>query len=156
MDRLEQEQQRVVSALKVSEEERSAAEDARDQYHKLYLEMLERCRKLERGLLGQKAERLPDNEQQLTLSILQMALGHGAVEELEEDTEVEAHRRRNAHGRKPIPEHLPRVEIEVVDKRETKKTDRGIVTYHHRVLNQRDEAVLEARIQRMIRRAGPR
>jgi acyl dehydratase len=49
-----------------------------------------------------------------------------------------------------------RVEIEVVDKRETKKTDRGIVTYHHRVLNQRDEAVLEARIQRMIRRAGPR
>lgn len=49
-----------------------------------------------------------------------------------------------------------RVEIEVVDKRETKKTDRGIVTYHHRVLNHRDEAVLEARIQRMIRRAGPR
>lgn len=45
-----------------------------------------------------------------------------------------------------------RVEIEVVDKRETKKTDRGIVTYQHRVLNQRDELVLEARIQRMIRR----
>ena len=47
-----------------------------------------------------------------------------------------------------------RVEIEVVDKRETKKTDRGIVTYRHRVLNQRDEVVLEARVQRMIRRAG--
>jgi acyl dehydratase len=45
------------------------------------------------------------------------------------------------------------VEIEVVDKRETKKTDRGIVTYRHRVLNQRDEVVLEARVQRMIRRA---
>jgi acyl dehydratase len=45
-----------------------------------------------------------------------------------------------------------RVEIEVIDKRETKKSDRGIVTYRHRVLNQRDEVVLEARVQRMIRR----
>ena len=47
-----------------------------------------------------------------------------------------------------------RVEIEVVDKRETKKPDRGIVTYQHRVLNQRNEVVLEARVQRMIRRAA--
>jgi acyl dehydratase len=45
-----------------------------------------------------------------------------------------------------------RVEVEVVDKRETGKPDRGIVTYRHRVLNQRDEVVLEATIQRMIRR----
>jgi acyl dehydratase len=44
------------------------------------------------------------------------------------------------------------VEIEVADKRETKKPDRGIVTYRHRVLNQRDEVVLEARVQRMIKR----
>ena len=47
-----------------------------------------------------------------------------------------------------------RVEVEVVDKRETKKPDRGIVTYRHRVLNQRDEVVLELTIQRMIRRKG--
>lgn len=45
-----------------------------------------------------------------------------------------------------------RVEVEVVDKRETKKPDRGIVTYQHRILNQRGELVLEARVQRMIRR----
>ena len=45
------------------------------------------------------------------------------------------------------------VEIEVTDKRETKKHDRGIVTYRHRVLNQRGEVVLDAQIQRMIRRA---
>jgi acyl dehydratase len=45
-----------------------------------------------------------------------------------------------------------RVEVEVTDKRETRKTDRGIVTYRHRVVNQRDEVVLEATIQRMIRR----
>jgi acyl dehydratase len=47
-----------------------------------------------------------------------------------------------------------RVEVEVADKRETKKSDRGIVTYRHRVLNQRDETVLECRIQRMIRRGS--
>lgn len=45
-----------------------------------------------------------------------------------------------------------RVEVEVVDKRETRKPDRGVVTYRHRVLNQRDELVLEIRLQRMIRR----
>ena len=45
-----------------------------------------------------------------------------------------------------------RVDVEVVEKRETKKPDRGIVTYRHRVLNQRGELVLEARVQRMIRR----
>jgi acyl dehydratase len=45
-----------------------------------------------------------------------------------------------------------RVEVEVTDKRETRKPDRGIVTYQHRVLNQRGETVLEAKIQRMIRR----
>jgi acyl dehydratase len=49
-----------------------------------------------------------------------------------------------------------RVEIEVSDKRETKKPDRGIVSYTHRVLNQREEVVMEARIQRMIRRMGSR
>jgi acyl dehydratase len=47
-----------------------------------------------------------------------------------------------------------RVEVEIIDKRETRKADRGIVTYRHRVLNQRDEVVLEAKIQRMIRRGS--
>jgi acyl dehydratase len=49
-----------------------------------------------------------------------------------------------------------RVEVEIAEKRETKKPDRGIVTYRHRVLNQRNELVVEARIQRMIRRSGSR
>ena len=46
------------------------------------------------------------------------------------------------------------VEVEVVDKRETKKPDRGIVTYQHRVRNQRGQLVLETRVQRMIKRAA--
>jgi acyl dehydratase len=49
-----------------------------------------------------------------------------------------------------------RVRVTVADKRETRKPDRGIVTYRHEVLNQRGEVVLEARVQRMIRRASQR
>ena len=44
------------------------------------------------------------------------------------------------------------VEIEIAGKRETKKPDRGIVTYKHRVLNQRGETVMELTLQRMIKR----
>ncbi|MCG6538246.1 MAG: acyl dehydratase, partial [Syntrophales bacterium LBB04] len=44
------------------------------------------------------------------------------------------------------------VEIEVVEKRETQKPDRGIVTFNHRVINQKGERVLEYKVKRMIRR----
>jgi len=44
------------------------------------------------------------------------------------------------------------VEIEVTDRRETQKPDRGIVTFQHRVLNQSNDLVLEYRVKRMIRR----
>jgi len=45
-----------------------------------------------------------------------------------------------------------RVAVTIAEKRETKKPDRGIVTYQHTVTNQRGEVVLEAMIKRMIRR----
>jgi len=45
------------------------------------------------------------------------------------------------------------VAVTITDKRETKKADRGIVTYKHEVTNQRGELVLEATIKRMIKRA---
>ena len=48
-----------------------------------------------------------------------------------------------------------RVRVGIVDKRETKKPDRGIVTYRHQVVNQRSEVVLEATITRMIKRDAP-
>ena len=44
------------------------------------------------------------------------------------------------------------VAIEVIEKRETQKTDRGIVTFLHRVINQKQELVMEYKVQRMIRR----
>ena len=46
------------------------------------------------------------------------------------------------------------VTVTITDKRETKKPDRGIVTYKHDVLNHRGELVLEATIKRMIKRAA--
>jgi acyl dehydratase len=47
-----------------------------------------------------------------------------------------------------------RVGVTITDKRETKKPDRGIVTYRHEVTNQRGEVVLEATVKRMIKRAA--
>ena len=44
LDELEREQHRIRDELTRAEEERRAAEEARDEYHKLYLETLERCR----------------------------------------------------------------------------------------------------------------
>jgi acyl dehydratase len=44
------------------------------------------------------------------------------------------------------------VRVVITDKRETKKPDRGIVSYRHEVLNHRGELVLEAVIKRMIKR----
>lgn len=60
-----------VEALRALDE-RALAE--RDEYRKLYLEMLEQCRKLEFGILGQKRERLCDDDAQLSLSMLSMLL----------------------------------------------------------------------------------
>jgi acyl dehydratase len=44
------------------------------------------------------------------------------------------------------------VAVEVINKRETKKPDRGIVTFLHRVKNQDNEQVMEYKIKRMIKR----
>ena len=44
------------------------------------------------------------------------------------------------------------VEIDVVDKRQTKKPDRGIVSFFHRVNNQDHELVMNYAIKRMMRR----
>jgi hypothetical protein len=57
------------------------AEVERDEYRKLVLLLQEQNEKLKRGLLSQKAERLPKNDAQLSLSILQLALGDAATVE---------------------------------------------------------------------------
>ncbi len=44
------------------------------------------------------------------------------------------------------------VELEVIEKRETKKVDRGIITFLHQVINQTNETIMEYKVKRMIRR----
>jgi transposase len=92
--------------------------EEREHYRDLYLGALEKCRKLELGLLGQKAERLSPNDAQLTMQVLATLLGEraNAVEpEVLPDVErVREHTRAKPTGRKPLPDSLPRVDIEVV------------------------------------------
>lgn len=105
-----------VAALTV---ERNACQAERDQYQKLYLSMLELCRKLERGILSQKRERFVDGDASLTMSLLELMTGNTpnavtAPPPLSARDEVEAHTRAKPTGRKPLPANLPRVDIEVL------------------------------------------
>jgi hypothetical protein len=93
-------------------------ERERDEYKKLVRLLQEENERLKRGLLGQKAERLPRNDAQLSLAILNLMLGGEAASTPSETPEspeqqVEAHSRRKP-VRKGFPETLPRVPIEIV------------------------------------------
>jgi transposase len=86
----------------------------RDEYRKLYLLAREEIEQLKRGLLGQKAHRAPKDENQLSLFVLGLGLGSaGCDDNGEERQRVAEHERRKA-VRKPLPEHLPRVRVEVL------------------------------------------
>jgi transposase len=108
-----------VAALRAEVEKLSATVDAlaadREHYRELYLRALEHMRKLELGITGPKAERLVSNEAQLTMGLLETLLGRAPTPEPAPAREpVRAHTRVKPTGRKPLPDHLPRVEIEVL------------------------------------------
>ncbi|HRI09859.1 MAG TPA: IS66 family transposase, partial [Nannocystaceae bacterium] len=109
----------------------------REQYRALYMQVLERCRMLERGILaGKKAERFAgEDANQLSMRLLGMLLAKedapaeesgsdaddlGVLEDGEDEDAAtdepgdacEPTRRRR--GRRKLPEALPRVEIEVM------------------------------------------
>jgi transposase len=91
----------------------------RDHFRKLYLEMLERCRRLEQGLNAQRREKFPAQDGQLCLAMLAMMKGlteaaTPAPEAATETQEAGARQRKKPTGRKPIPEHLPRVVVELI------------------------------------------
>ena len=100
-------------------QERDGFVRERDEYRALYLELMERCRKLEKGLLAPKSEKVP-HESQLSLGVLSLMLDERTRADLadavahDDEQEVRGHTRKKPTGRKPIPEHLPRVEIEVL------------------------------------------
>jgi transposase len=89
-------------------------ERERDEYRKLYLLAREENEQLKRGLIGQKAHRPPDNDAQLSLAVLGLMLGESAVAARSTTQQVVASHTRQQPVRKPFPEHLPRVSVEVV------------------------------------------
>jgi len=100
--------------------------EERERYRGLYVDLMERFRKLELGIAGQKRERLPVGEQQLSLQLIEQLLEArdagdeettGAAgeegDEAPKEIVVERHTRA-AKGRKPLPSHLPRIEQEIL------------------------------------------
>src|SRR5690606_19165905 len=111
----------------------------REQYRALYMQMLERCRTLEQGIIaGKKAERFAgEDENQLSMQLLGMLLAEGQApaEEGEDDDDFDLGDledsgddevattdepgdtclpKRRRRGRRKLPEALPRVEIEIL------------------------------------------
>lgn len=108
LDQIVDEQRLMRTALEQNNEERDA-------YHQLYLEILERCRKLERGLLGQKAQRLSSDESQMSLAMMGMLMTNDADMVVDdEEQEVKPHKRRKPTGHQPLPEHLQRIDVIVM------------------------------------------
>ena len=102
----------IAKRLDMVEKRVSVAERERDEYRALYLQTMERCRKLELGLLGQKSEKLRGDETQLSLDVLSLVLDDrqkagldAALAFAAEEQEIPAHKRRKPTGRKPLPEH---------------------------------------------------
>src|SRR5688572_3415304 len=88
------------------------------EYQKLIRLLQEENERLKRGLLGQKAERLPKNDTQLSLSVLGLMLGDStspAADQTEPEAEqtIPEHTRRKS-VRKPFSDEMPRVPIEII------------------------------------------
>lgn len=96
-----------------AENEKLAAE--RDEYKQHYVSLLEAYRKLEAGFRGQSRERFTSGtEEQLVLAgLLSMVVPVPAPPEVVTTT-VPEHTRAKPTGRKPLPENLPRIDVEVL------------------------------------------
>jgi transposase len=110
----------IAKRLDDLEKEVAEIQRQRDEYHRLYLESMERCRMLERGILpSNKSEHLQPSDSQLALSVLGMMLDDRARADVEgalkkAEAVIPEHTRSKPTGRKPIPENLPRITIEVL------------------------------------------
>ena len=89
------------------------------EYAKLVALLQEANERLQRGLTGHKAERFAPGDSQMSLAILQLALQADATEASpatspDAETQTVAEHERRKPVRKPLPEHLPRVPIEIL------------------------------------------
>jgi len=89
----------------------------RDEYKNLVKHLREENERLKRGLLGQKAERLPKNDAQLSLAIMGLMLDKDAAGRNPEPPVVEqvvVEHTRKKPVRKAFSDELPRVTIELL------------------------------------------
>jgi transposase len=103
----------LLARIEELERRQAQLERERDEYRKLYLLAREEIEQLKRGLLGQKAQRAPKEDSQLALFLLELGLGAPGAGDDERRQRVAEHERRQP-VRKPLPEHLPRVRVELV------------------------------------------
>jgi len=101
----------VTDAERIEKLERSV-----DEYKTLVRPLEEENGRLKRGLLGQKAERFWTNGAQLSLAMLEMAVASGerVADGSPEAEQIIAEYTRGKAKRKPLPENLPRVPIEIL------------------------------------------
>ena len=101
----------VVASLQSELKKRTAE---RDRYKQMYLDTLHLVRRLELGLVRGREKDLGEATPMSLLALM------GAMEPApkpaddEEKTNVPAHERKKPTGRKPLPENLPRVVVEVL------------------------------------------
>lgn len=117
-ERLKAFEARLEARLDAVEADNKRLAHERDEYKKLAGLLQEQVERLKRGLIGQKAERLPKNDAQLSLAILNLALGGDAAAAPEPPSEpvvqmVPEHQRRKP-VRKPFPDDLPRVDVDII------------------------------------------
>lgn len=104
----------LLARIEALETRLARVERERDEYRTLYLLVREENELLKRGLLGQKAHRAPKDKGQLSLFLLELALGlEGGGDDDGPRQRVPEHERRKP-VRKPLPEHLPRVRVALV------------------------------------------
>lgn len=143
----ERQHEAVSDALASVKQLLERAEQEREQYRKLYLLLLEENERLKRGLLGQKAERLQKHDaQQLSLAVLSMMFGQEASPPAVPTQPVKTHERRKPTGRKPLPDNLPEVTIELVPD-EVKQ--QGLENFER--IGQEESVTLERRPQSLVR-----
>jgi hypothetical protein len=118
-------------------------ERERDEYRTLYLIAREESERLKRGLIGQKAQRPPENDAQLSLAVLGLLLGkEPAVGEAPPRQLVPAHSRQKP-VRKPLPER-PLHRLESVYRRDGIELNRSTLCTWHAELGELVEPLVGA------------
>ncbi len=93
------------------EKQQAETVEQRDHYKALYQEMLQRCAKLERGIISQPtSERVAGGETVMSEAMLELLFGdRPPSEDYEEETateKVKEHERRKRTGHEKLPDHL--------------------------------------------------